>query len=127
MGTGDMDGMNPRLASRRRRGAALAAAFDELRQANGGRGALEEIALNGFQIAAQQVRAGRLADGAGLQVEQERELPFGEGVAPYGAADDFLDELAERRQVSTSRSRICQAREWSFPQKILSAFCDSGR
>jgi hypothetical protein len=48
-------------------------------------------------------------------------------VAPNSTPDYLLNELTERRQVSTPRSCILQMKECSFPQKILRLFCDSVR
>jgi len=126
-GAGGANGVGARLMKGGRSGAALAAAFDEEGQAKGNGCAGGKVAMDGLEIAPQQVREGGFADGAGLQIEQEGELPLREGVPPEGAVDDFLDELTERRQVRASRLCICQVRECSFPQKILCDFCDSSR
>ena len=83
--------------------------------------------MHRFQIAPQKVPTRRFADRAGLQIEQQRKLPFGESVAPNSTPDYLLNELTERRQVSTPRSCILQMKECSFPQKILRLFCDSVR
>jgi len=105
----------------------LLAPLHEGRKPKRARGPFCKIPVHRFQITPQEVRPRRFANGAGLQIEQQLEFPFGESVAPDSTPDYLLDELAERRQVSTPRSRIRQMKECSFPQKILSLFCDSVR
>jgi hypothetical protein len=80
-----------------------------------------------LQVTSQHIRPGGLANTARLQVQQQIQFPFGERMPPDGPADHFLNELTERRQISTYRSGFCQVRKWRFPQKNLQVFCDSAQ
>ncbi len=70
--------------------------FDKRRKAQQvGRAALEML-LHGFKIAAQDIGPGALAYRAGLQIQQQLQLPLRENMPLDSTTDQFLNELIER-------------------------------
>ena len=63
-----------------------------LRQPEWRRGALFHGSLNGFLVAAKRLFLDRIAEIAGLNVQQDLYLPRLERVTVHGAAYQFLDE-----------------------------------
>jgi hypothetical protein len=55
--------------------------------------------LHGPEIPAKNIGLRGLSNPAALQVKQEIQFTGCEGVTPYRAGDDFLNQLTERRYV----------------------------